>query len=207
MRSVHAVWGVVALLLAACQSGDAPEYTGWIGHKPDAPEVSLDDYEAPEKLSAFRLQGEMDFPDREMRMFRYQNQDNADDRIDVALYPLPAGWSDMSVERAVAGHYGTVKQDMAERLVERNGSTVEAVSEEMRSVDGVKAPVAEGVFHEIAENWTRTLVLQLGMRDPVFVRVTADYPDEAGEDRIERIRAAAQAFLVQNAQFSPDGEE
>lgn len=203
MRSAHAVWAAIVLLLSACQSGPDPEYTGWIGRTPDGPDVALADYEPPREVGVFRFQGEMDFPDRKMRMFRYENRENADDKIDVALYPLPPGWSDMSGERAVAGHYGTVKQDMAERLTRRNDSSVEIIAERMRSVEGTTHPVAEGVFRETAENWTRTLVLQVAMRAPVFVRVTADYPQDGdGEGRLERIRTATRAFL-EHGKVSP----
>ncbi len=199
MRSAHALWGAIVLLVSACQSGPEPEYTGWIGRTPEGPDVALADYEPPREVGLFRFQGEMDFPDRSMRMFRYENRANADDKIDVALYPLPPGWSDMSGERAVAGHYGTVKQDMAERLTRRNDSSVEIMEEQILSLAGAKNPVAEGVFRETADNWTRTLVLQVAMRAPVFVRVTADYSQENGgsEDRLERIRTATQAFLEQ----------
>lgn len=207
MRSIHAVWGIIVLLVSACQSGPDAEYTGWIGRTPEGPDVALDDYEPPKEVGIFRFQGEMDFPDRKMRMFRYQNPDNADDKIDVALYPLPPGWSDMSVERAVAGHYGTVKQDMAERLTRRNNSSVEVITEQLRSLEGVSNPVAEGIFRETAENWTRTLVLQVVMRDPVFVRITADYPQEDSDGQLERIRAATRAFLEHGKAPTADAAE
>jgi hypothetical protein len=199
MRSAHTVWAAIVLLVSACQSGPDPEYTGWIGRTPEGPDVALADYEPPRELGVFRFQGEMDFPDRDMRMFRYKNRDNADDKIDIALYPLPPGWSDLSGERAVAGHYGTVKQDLAERLTRRNNSSVEIMEEQIRSVKGANNPIAEGVFRETAENWTRTLVLQIAVRAPVFVRVTADYPQADGDskDRLERIRSATRAFLEQ----------
>ena len=199
MRSTQVLGAAIVVLVSACQSTPEPEYTGWIGRTPEGPDVALADYEPPRELGVFRFQGEMDFPDSKMRMFRYQNRDNADDKIDVALYPLPPGWSDMAGDRAVAGHYGTVKQDMAERLNRRNNSSVDVIAEQMRKIEGARNPVAEGVFRETTDKWTRTLVLEVAMRAPVFIRVTTDYPGQDGdrEKRLERIRTATRVFLEQ----------
>ncbi len=207
MRSVHAVWCLMLLGVSACQPGPEPGYTGWIGRTPEKTDVTLDDYKPPQGLGAFRLQGEMEFPERQLRMFRYQNPDNAEDKIDVALYPLPRGWSDMSGERAVAGHYGTVKHDMAQRLARRNDSSLQVISEEVRSVEGTNHPLAEGVFRETTEDWTRKLVVQISIRDPVFVRVTADYPQAEGEDRLKRIRAVTRDFLERGEVPAPASDE
>jgi hypothetical protein len=207
MRSVHALACLLLLGASACQPSEEPEYTGWIGRTPEGPEVSLDNYEPPQELGVFRLQGEMDFPERQMRMFRYQNPDNAGNKMDVALYPLPPGWSDMDDQRAVAGHYGTVKHDMAERLARRNDSRVTVISEKVRSPEGLSDAVAEGVFRETTEDWTRKLVVQISIRDPVFVRVTADYPKAEGDNRLERIRAATRAFLERGEVAEPASGE
>ena len=195
MKAYRILLVSVLMLLAGCQSGPEARYTGWIGQSPSGPAVDLADYEPPQALGVFRLQGEMSFPEGEMRVFRYRHAEQDGHKLDVALYPLPSGWSDLPGERAVAGHYGQVKQTMAGRVTERNNSSVELISEELRNPDDLDYPVAEGVFRETTDDWNRTLVLEISARKPVFVRMTSDLPGQQEEQLLPRIRAAMDAFL------------
>lgn len=185
----------VLILLAGCQSAPEPRYTGWIGQRPSGPEVNLADYKPPEELGVFRLQGKMNFPEREMRVFRYQHTERDQHQLDVALYPLPPGWTDLPGERAVAGHYGQVKQTMAGRVTDRHNSRVTLVSEKLRKPADLDYPIAEGVFREQAREWNRTLVLEISARKPVFVRMTSDFADQQNAALLSQIRAAMAAFL------------
>lgn len=190
---------LVISVLAGCQSNEAlPEYSGWIGTTIKSRAVTLDNYQPPETLGSFRLQGEMELPERNTRMFRYQLESDPERTLDILLYPLPPGWDDLPAKRSVAGHYGMVKQTLAQRVTQRNRSDLEALEERLYDLEGLDSPLAEGLFLETTDTRERGLLLQVAARPPVFVRATASTPGETYNGFLEQTREAVHTFLLQH---------
>lgn len=198
MRSLIGILGLMTILAGCQNSEELPRYSGWIGTTIESRAVTLDNYEPPETLGAFRLQGEMELPERNTRMFRYQAENNPERTLDILLYPLPPGWDDLPPGRSVAGHYGTVKQTLAQRVTQRNRSDLEALEERLYDLEGLDSPVAEGLFLETTDTRARTLHLQVAARPPVFVRATASTPGETDSGFPEETREAVHTFLRQH---------
>lgn len=198
--------GILAMaVLAGCQSnGDLPEYSGWIGTTIQSQAVTLDNYQPPEQLGVFQLQGEMELPERNTRMFRYQVKDSPRQTLDIMLYPLPPGWDDLPSERTVAGHYGMVKQTLARRITQRHRSDLEAVKERLYNLEGLDSPLAEGLFLETTDTREAMLHLQITARPPVFVRGTASAPGPVNDDFPAQARDAVHTFLLKHTAVTPE---
>lgn len=185
----------VTMLLVACEPAGPRLYTGWVGRTMNGPGVNLERYQPPEQLGAFRLQGQISFPERPMRLFRYRHTSRKQRVIDIALYPFPAGWTSLEGRRVVAGHYGQVKRSLAERVSQLHGSRVELLSQALYHPDELAYPVAEGRLREYTDRWSRTLLVEVTAIKPVFVRVTANFPEQPDPQLVQTIRQAIYLFI------------
>jgi hypothetical protein len=189
---------LIAGLLFGCTSPapESPYASGWIGQPLPPEQVDMQSYTPPESLAGFVLAGEMDFPGARTRLFRYRRQDNGEQEMDLAIYPLPAGWSELPPERAVAGHYGKVRQGLAHKSTQRD-ARLSVISEQLVERSGFRYPLAEAVLFEETDDWSRHLVVIIGARAPLFVRLSAQTGPDAADALLAAMRDSLAAYMQQ----------
>lgn len=185
-----------AVLVSACVA--QPEYPAESRERPlekaprsvRAQPVSLGDWQVPEQLDAYLLQGSMVSADGQARMLQYAAGER---ELRIALYPLPGGWDSFDPERAVAGHFAQIQQQELDRM-QREGSQATRISKEALLKPRSGWPVARvlltGHFPDGREQ--SRLIMLTGNRR-VFVRAfhepTADVGVAEVHDLLQRFMA------------------
>lgn len=193
---------LLALLLcgvAACSSPRSGLPPGVRTSIP-TPDVDLSVYQAPASLAGVPLLGEISSENQHARLFRYLAKDGGV-TLDVSLYPQPGGWELMDDERRVAGHYGPVRQALAERMIRQGASEVSSDHEALRTTAAGRVIasgrlVAEG--GRTPEQW-----LLLTTHGQVFVRLTLSshaVAGEQGDTTAEMAELALDQFLQASGQ-------
>lgn len=168
------LWTVAAaLVLTACTQQQVPPYREPIGKTVKTPKVNLKQYHPPPTLGQWTFQGEMEFPGKELRVFRYHLTGNPEEKLDISIYPMPPGWSDLPPMRTVSGHYGEIRQLLVNRALKEGATKMEAVSEGLKVIDASDYPVAEGRLREDTAHGANMILLELTAAPPVFVRMSA----------------------------------
>lgn len=192
----HALLPALLILLGGC-AGDPPDSPnlGRLGLQPQSPTVDISQYRAPEEAGAYRLQGNVQAPDRERVIFRYTLPEAPERQLDISLYPLPPGWHDLTQERIVSGHYGQARQAVADRSSRKPGTILRAMQEGLRRQVAGEFTVAEGAFLEEGPDQARLIILQIATLPRVFVRLTASAPEARGQEHLDDARKVMAAFL------------
>jgi hypothetical protein len=182
----------IMLLLCACYT--APELTNLEAAPRTIPPaaVNLANYQAPQTIGPFTLQGDMAASASPSRLFRYTSS-NAGQSLSILIYPLPGGWELMDADQQIAGHYGQVRQDAVKRLIQRGATRVEIENEQIHEDPDSQVLTAESSIIATSERATATQTLLLRRSGPIFVRL--GLTDSEKINNIDLARSTLNTFV------------
>lgn len=182
----------LALLLGCASREDPLSQLPW---QLEEREVALEELPAPSRLGEFEYRGEMDNPDASIRVLRYFHEDSGL-RLDISLYPIPAGWEAMDPERVIAGHYAEVQDSVTERALRQGATEVALLENEMHTPDGAPYPLFSGKLEQLfVDGDTRIALLSLTGRMPVLLHGVMSFPEEQLGEMPEALNEAMLVYL------------
>lgn len=192
--------GMLALALTACTTVEEIRYPyGRIPMALPAPDVDLSLYSSPKALAGFTLQGSLQPSNNNLKLFHYIDEQNPGRTLQIAIYPIPAGWDDLPPGRTVAGHYGQVRQESIERLVRQTENAVAITHEELSGEQQLDYPVAAAELRSEHRNHPLSKQLLLTAVPPLFIRLTLENRStEIGELR----QVAHEALVIFSSQLT-----
>lgn len=125
-------------------------------------------WQPPEVLAGLPYHGEIS--STTTRTFRYRSE-NRKHTLQIMLYPLPQDWQSMSPQRAVAGHYGELRQRRVKKALSDNANVLTLVSEQMVDLEGY--PTAQAQMRWLERDrpmQSRALLVTLEGRQ--FIRIS-----------------------------------
>ncbi|MDX1803627.1 MAG: hypothetical protein R3292_06065 [Alcanivorax sp.] len=211
---------LTAVILSGCQHTPGPKKAETLGavqarplpvqesdkdaaalpHEILAPKIDLKHFTAPPLLAGLKYDGEIS--SHRSRTFLYRNEDRSEE-LNVAVYGLPGGWDNMSPQRAVAGHYGELRQRRVEKALRNSANALTIVRENLIDLEG--HPTAEAQMRWVEggrpiENQALLLTLQ----NSTFIRITnASYQQDSRKLLQQTKRALAEFRAAQKASATP----
>ena len=176
----------IGMFLAGCQSPPADEDAPLPVKVPD-PQVDMQSYQLPDTLGDLRLVGDAQREGGPGRLFFYQAPDS-DRQARVTLYPLAGGWDTLPPERAVAGQYGVIRQQLLSRLSRRNYGVIESSGEGLYESENSPYPVAAVILRSGSHADKPAHLLMLGVSLPVFVRVEREMSPASAQETAAETR-------------------
>lgn len=186
---------LLSTLLYACAAERTVQGNGIPWQLPSEP-VDMDRWPVPDTLGDhFEFQGEINNPSSQTRLLRYSAIDDPQRKLDITLYPIPAGWEDLPPSRVVGGHYGQVRQHLAERLMVPGVHEINISDEQMEADPQVGHVVASSRLEQVFDQHTRITRVVLAARPPLFVRAALAGPGDQDEALAAMLRGALRDYL------------
>lgn len=158
--------------------------------------VDMERWPAPERLAGqFIFQGEINNPASQTRLLRYSDIDDPDHKLDITLYPIPAGWHDLPPSRLLGGHYGQVRQHLAERLMVAGVREIRISDEQMATDDELDIVVVSSRLEQRFDDSSRINRVVLAAHETVFVRASLASPAEQDPETARILREAFRDYL------------
>ena len=157
---------------------------GRIGIAVPEPEVALSQWQAPEQLGSYRLQGSMQAGNSELRLFRYIDPARPEESVEIAIYPLPGGWEDLPPMRVVDGHFPQPREAEMVRLIRHSQADVREKLHDTQSHPDLLYPIAISEFHALRTDYPLRTLLLLTDDLPVFIRLRLESPQRDVAARI-----------------------
>ena len=167
---------------------------GRIGIAVPEPEVALSQWQAPEQLGSYRLQGSMQAGNSELRLFRYIDPARPEESVEIAIYPLPGGWEDLPPMRVVDGHFPQPREAEMVRLIRHSQADVREKLHDTQSHPDLLYPIAISEFHALRTDYPLRTLLLLTADLPVFIRLRLESPQRDVAARIPAMRELLLAF-------------
>ena len=167
---------------------------GRIGIAVPEPEVALSQWQAPEQLGSYRLQGSMQAGNSELRLFRYIDPARPEESVEIAIYPLPGGWEDLPPMRVVDGHFPQPREAEMVRLIRHSQADVRGKLHDTQSHPDLLYPIAISEFHALRTDYPLRTLLLLTADLPVFIRLRLESPQRDVAARIPAMRELLLAF-------------
>lgn len=167
---------------------------GRIGIAVPEPEVALEQWQAPEQLGNYRLQGSMQTSNSELRLFRYVDPARPAESVEMAIYPLPGGWEDLPPMRVVDGHFPQPREAEMVRLIRHSQAEVREQLHDSEAHPDLRYPIAISEFHALRSDYPLATLLMLTADLPVFIRLRLETEDQDLTARIPAMRDMLLAF-------------
>lgn len=165
-----------------------------IGIAVPEPEVALEQWQAPEQLGSYRLQGTLHASNSELRLFRYVDPDRPAENVELAIYPLPGGWDDLPPLRVVNGHFPQPREAEIVRLIRHSQADVREELHASEAHPDLLYPIAISEFHALRTDYPLGSLLMLTADLPVFIRLRLETSDPDLTARIPAMRDLLLAF-------------
>jgi hypothetical protein len=167
---------------------------GRIGIAVPEPEVALEQWQAPEQLGSYRLQGSLQTSNHELRLFRYVDPARPAESVEMAIYPLPGGWEDLPPMRVVEGHFPQPREAEMVRLIRHSQAEVREQQHDSEAHPDLLYPIAISEFHALRSDYPLATLLMLTADLPVFIRLRLETNDQDLTARIPAMRDMLLAF-------------
>ncbi|MCK5874051.1 MAG: hypothetical protein KAG82_05100 [Alcanivoracaceae bacterium] len=167
---------------------------GRIGIAVPEPEVALEQWQAPEQVGNYRLQGTLHTSHSELRLFRYVDPARPTENIEMAIYPLPGGWEDLAPMRVVDGHFPQPREAEMVRLIRHSQADVREELHASEAHPDLLYPIAISEFHALRSDYPLGSLLMLTADLPVFIRLRLETNDPDLNARIPAMRDMLLAF-------------
>ena len=156
--------------------------------------MALSQWQAPEQLGSYRLQGSMQAGNSELRLFRYIDPARPEESVEIAIYPLPGGWEDLPPMRVVDGHFPQPREAEMVRLIRHSQADVREKLHDTQSHPDLLYPIAISEFHALRTDYPLRTLLLLTADLPVFIRLRLESPQRDVAARIPAMRELLLAF-------------
>lgn len=188
---------LLSALISACTAERNIESGDRISWQLPSQPLDMQAWPAPDNLAQrFVFQGEIDNPDSQTRLLRYSASDNPERKLDITLYPIPAGWEDLPPSRLLGGHYGQVRQHLVERLMLAGASEINVDEEQLEFDSELEQPVVSSRFEQIFDSQIRITRIAMTTHGPVFVRASLVLPDDEAEQAHDALIGALRDYLA-----------
>lgn len=167
---------------------------GRIGIAVPEPDVALEQWQAPERLGSYQLQGSLKTSNRELRLFRYVDPAHPAESVEMAIYPLPGGWEDLPPIRVVEGHFPQPREAEIVRLIRHSQADVREDLQDSQAHPELLYPIAISEFHALRSDYPIGTLLMLTADLPVFIRLRLETNDPDLTARIPAMRDMLLAF-------------
>lgn len=167
---------------------------GRIGIAVPDPEVALEQWQAPEQLGSYRLQGTLQTSNSDLRLFRYVDPARPAESVEMAIYPLPGGWEDLAPMRVVDGHFPQPREAEMVRLMRHSRADVREDLHDSEAHPDLLYPIAISEFHALRTDYPLATLLMLTADLPVFIRLRLETDDPDLSARIPAMRGMLLAF-------------
>lgn len=167
---------------------------GRIGIAVPQPEVALSQWQAPEQLGSYRLQGSMQAGSSELRLFRYVDPARPAENVEMAIYPLPGGWEDLPPMRVVDGHFPQPREAEMVRLMRHSRAEVREDLHASEAHPDLLYPIAISELHALRSDYPLGSLLMLTADMPVFIRLRLETNDPDLSARIPAMREFLLSF-------------
>ena len=157
------------------------------------PEVALEQWQAPEQIGSYRLQGTLQASNSDLRLFRYIDPARPAENVEMAIFPLPGGWEDLPPMRVVDGHFPQPREAEIVRLMRHSQADVSEQLHDSQAHPDLLYPIAISEFHALRTDNPLGTLLMLTADLPVFIRLRLETNDP---DLTARI-AAMRDFLLE----------
>ncbi len=188
-----AVLGLCTALLQACTMRETDPASRLPWQLPSE-EVVLEKLPAPAELGAFRYKGQMDNPEAEVRVLRYNHRDG-DHRLDITLYPMPPGWDTMEPRRVVSGLHSEVQGSMTQRALRRGAEEFTVQEHEFHPGKNNPYPVLSSRVKQAFEGKSRIAFVELSARKPILMHAIMSVPEDQAEGLGGAVHEALLAYL------------
>lgn len=195
---------LLATLIGGCavveETSSSPY--GRIGIAVPGPEIALEQWQAPEQVGSYRLQGTLQTSHSELRLFRYVDPARPEESLEMAIYPLPGGWEDLPPMRVVDGHFPQPREAEMVRLIRHSRADVREDLHDSQAHPDLLYPIAISEFHALRSDYPLGTLLMLTADLPVFIRLRLETNDP---DLTARIAAMRDILLAFRAGLAPHG--
>lgn len=186
----------LSIFISACTAERNIESGDRIGWQLPSQPLDMQAWPAPDNLAQrFVFQGEIDNPASQTRLLRYTASDNPERKLDITLYPIPAGWEDLPPSRLLGGHYGQVRQHLVERLMLAGAREINVDEEQLQLDSELEQPVVSSRFEQIFDSQIRVTRVAMTTHGPVFVRAALVVPKDEAELASEVLSNALRDYI------------
>lgn len=161
---------------------------GRIGIAVPANTVDLSQWQAPQQLGEFSLQGSLNSKEQDLHLFRYVHPARPADILELAVYPLPGGWEDLAPIRVVEGHFPQPREAEMQRLMRHSQADVREILHDSQSDPSLRYPIAISEMRAVRIDRPLGSVLMLTADLPVFLRLRLETDDPAPAQQIPALR-------------------
>ncbi len=186
---------LLATLIVGCAVVEtSPSRYGRIGIAVPKPEVTLAQWQAPEQVGSYRLQGTLQTSGSELRLFRYVDPARPVESVEMAIYPLPGGWEDLPPMRVVDSHFPQPREAEMVRLMRHSQADVRENLHDSEAHPDLLYPIAISEFRALRTDYPLGTLLMLTADLPVFIRLRLETNDPDLSTRIPAMRDMLLAF-------------
>lgn len=188
--SRHLLLAGALACLSACTvvTEREPSPYGRIGIAVPAAAVDLSQWQAPQQLGDFTLQGSLQSSEQNLHLFRYIHPARPGETLELAVYPLPGGWEDLPPIRVVEGHFPQPREAEMQRLMRHSQADVREILHDSQSDPTLNYPIAISEMRAVRIDRPLGSVLMLTADLPVFLRLRLETDDPAPAQRIPALR-------------------